>query len=69
MIDEVSKYCNLKNDIQIINHEIDLLNLKQIRAKAREDTGQIYLDDRITLIEEIIKRKMNYQPLLLNFNQ
>lgn len=67
LIDEVSKYCNLKNDIQIINHEIDLLNLKQIRAKAREDTGQIYLDDRITLIEEIIKKKNELSTTTIEF--
>lgn len=68
LITSVSKYCNLKNNLDIINHEIDLLNLKQIRAKAREDTGQIYLDDRITLIEEIIKKKNEFSKTSIEFN-
>lgn len=61
IINEVSKYCEIKNEIEILNHQIDLLNLKQIRAKAREDSGQIYLDERIDLIEKIIdtKNKLN----------
>jgi hypothetical protein len=67
LIEEVEKYCNSKNKIQIINHEIDLLNLKQIRAKTREDTGQIYLDDRIILIEEIIKKKNELSTTTIEF--
>lgn len=57
LLDNVSKYCELKNDISILTNKLNLLNLKQLRAKAREDSGQIYLDDRITLIEEIIDTK------------
>jgi hypothetical protein len=68
LIDDVSKYCELKNKLDVIKHEIDLLNLKQIRAKAREDTGQIYLDDRITLIEEIIKKKNDFSKTTIDFN-
>lgn len=68
LITEVSKYCGLMNDLSILKHEIDLLNLKQIRAKAREDTGQIYLDDRITLIEEIIKKKNDFTKTTIDFN-
>lgn len=68
LINEVSKYCNLKNKLFITEHEIDLLNLKQLRAKAREDTGQIYLDDRITLIEDIIKKKNELSKTSIEFN-
>lgn len=61
LISEVSNYCEAKNEISILENTIDLLNLKQIRAKAREDSGQIYLDERIDLIEKIIdtKNKLN----------
>ncbi len=68
LISEVSKYCEFKNKIFITKHEIDLLNLKQLRAKAREDTGQIYLDDRISLIEEIIKKKNDLSEASIEFN-
>jgi len=46
IINDVSKYCEYKNELQIIENNINLLNLKQIRSKAREDSGQIYLDER-----------------------
>lgn len=68
VIDKVSKYCQLKNDLSILEHEIDLLNLKQIRAKAREDAGQIYLDERIELIEEIIDKKNDFIKTSIDFN-
>ena len=67
LISEVSKYCDLKNKLFITEHEINLLNLKQLRAKAREDTGQIYLDDRIILIEEIIKKKNELSTTTIEF--
>lgn len=68
IINEVSKYCEIKNEIEILNHQIDLLNLKQIRAKAREDAGQIYLDERIELIEEIIDKKNDFIKTSIDFN-
>ena len=68
LITDVSKYCTLKNELHIIEDEVELLNLKQLRAKAREDAGQIYLDDRITLIEEIIKKKNEFSKASIELN-
>lgn len=67
LIDDVAKYCTLKSKIEILTHDIELLNLKQIRAKAREDTGQIYLDDRVKLIEDIISKKNDLATTTIEF--
>lgn len=67
LIDEVAKYCKTKLDIDILINKIDILNLKQIRAKAREESGQIFLDERITLIEEIITKKSELANLDIEF--
>ena len=67
LIDDVAKYCNSKNKIELLTQDIELLNLKQIRAKVREDTGQIYLDDRIKLIEDIITKKNELTNTTIEF--
>jgi len=68
IINDVSKYCEYKNELQIIENNINLLNLKQIRSKAREDSGQIYLDERITLIEKIITKKNEFNTISIKLD-
>lgn len=68
IINDISKYCEYKNDLLIIENNIDLLNLKQIRSKAREDSGQIYLDERITLIEKIIDKKNEFNTISIKLD-
>lgn len=68
LINDVSKYCEYKNELLIIENNINLLNLKQIRSKAREDSGQIYLDERITLIEKIITKKNEFNTISIKLD-
>lgn len=57
ILDVSSKYCTKKDELLILQNELDLLNLKQIRAKAREEAGLINLDERVKLLEEILIKK------------
>ncbi len=60
VIDEVAKYCKAKDKKVLLKNKLDFLYLKQIRAKTREQVGQIYLDDRLKIIENILDAKSKY---------
>jgi hypothetical protein len=57
IINDINNYINNLEDIENDYQELELLELKNIRAKTRQKAGIINLDDRIKIIDNILKIK------------
>jgi len=59
IINDINNFAQNKEQIQNDKQKLELLKLKNIRAKTRQKAGIINLDDRIKIIDDILKIKQN----------